>query len=63
MAVVIPFQPRPRSTAAEGAASREGTILFFTGVRYERVAEPAAPKPRAARRAPSVKRSRSRQPA
>ncbi len=47
MAVVIPFVPRRRTAAVSQnpEASAPGTILFFTGVRYERQHEPAASKP------------------
>ena len=70
MSVVIPFAPRPRSAAAEPAttlAEMPATILFFTGIRYERHAEPAAaerkeqPKRRAAR--PTGRAQRARTPA
>ena len=63
MAVVIPFKPKPRS-ADRSDATQPAAILFFTGVRYERLPE-AAPKAKrtAARRAPSKDARRSRQPA
>lgn len=60
MSVVIPFAPRPRAAAAaspDDVAATPATILFFTGIRYERHEEPLAaerpaqPKRRAARRA------------
>jgi hypothetical protein len=57
MAVVIPLAPlrRARSSEASVATRPEpATILFFTGVRYERQAEPAAPEPVARRRRRSV---------
>lgn len=53
MAVVIPLVPRLRAQAAEApAAPRQepAVILFFTGVRYERHSEPAAPEPAGRRR-------------
>ncbi|MFA6967120.1 hypothetical protein [Bosea sp. (in: a-proteobacteria)] len=48
MAVVIPLAPRRRAQPSEAsAAARQepATILFFTGVRYERQAEVAAAEP------------------
>ncbi len=75
MAVVIPLAPRRRAQPSEGpAATRRGpaTILFYTGVRYERQAEPATPDPavRRSRRAMAAtpaagpqKRSRKATPA
>jgi hypothetical protein len=53
MAVVIPLAPLRRAQTSEApAAARQepATILFFTGVRYERPAEPAAPEPAVRRR-------------
>ncbi|KRE17927.1 hypothetical protein ASE63_01670 [Bosea sp. Root381] len=53
MAVVIPLAPRLRAQASEApAAPRQepAMILFFTGVRYEREPEPAAPEPTGRRR-------------
>lgn len=53
MAVVIPLAPlrRAQPSAASAATRPEpATILFFTGVRYERQAEPAAPEPSVRRR-------------
>lgn len=53
MAVVIPLAPPRRTQPSEAsAATRQepATILFFTGVRYERQAEPAAPEPVVRRR-------------
>ena len=53
MAVVIPLAPHRRSQPSEApAASRQepGTILFFTGVRYERQDEPAPAEPTVPRR-------------
>jgi hypothetical protein len=58
MSVVIPFAPRQRSATVEPSvdvAATPATILFFTGIRYERHEEPAPverpeqPKRRAAR--------------
>lgn len=51
MAVVIPFAlRRRRSERPQAAEPREAaTILFFTGIRYERQAEPQ-PAPEPARR-------------
>jgi hypothetical protein len=69
MAVVIPFAPqrRNRQVPACSLPPRMAEILFFTGVRYERVPEarPPAPKPPAAGQARKVAaRSRTRrQPA
>ncbi len=41
MAVVIPFVPRARKNEHPPVSLPEtGVILFFTGVRYERHAEP-----------------------
>lgn len=69
MAVVIPFAPRRRRVAGLlPAIPREaGTILFFTGVRYERPPEPRASgrperKPSTRSRAKSASKS-VRQPA
>ena len=48
MAIVIPFVPTARSNEASlrGAPQPSGSILFFTGVRYERHPEPVvAPEP------------------
>lgn len=45
MAVVIPFAPHRRALPAEASATprqEPATILFFTGVRYERQGEAAA---------------------
>ena len=41
MAIVIPFAPqrRPRQVSACSLPPRTAEILFFTGVRYERVPE------------------------
>ncbi len=53
MAVVIPLAPHRRAQPSEAsAASRQepATILFFTGVRYERQAEPATAEPAVRRR-------------
>ncbi|HEV7259897.1 MAG TPA: hypothetical protein VGN82_19090 [Bosea sp. (in: a-proteobacteria)] len=53
MAVVIPLAPlrRARSTEASAVMRPEpAEILFFTGVRYERQAEPVAPEPVVRRR-------------
>jgi len=53
MAVVIPLAPHRRAQAADaaGVPRREpAAILFFTGVRYEREPEPAAPEPAGRRR-------------
>lgn len=57
MAVVIPLAPHRRSqTASTSSAPRqeEAMILFFTGVRYERQAEPAAAEPAVRRRRPAL---------
>ncbi|HEY5793944.1 MAG TPA: hypothetical protein VIU82_02935 [Bosea sp. (in: a-proteobacteria)] len=57
MAVVIPLAPPRRTQPSEApAAPRQepATILFFTGVRYERQAEPAATEPVVRRRRRSV---------
>lgn len=52
MAVVIPFVPRARKTERPPISPLEaGAILFFTGIRYERHAEPL-PVVRPDRRAP-----------
>ena len=41
MSIVIPFAPRAKPAQPNLAAPREpAQILFFTGVRYERQAEP-----------------------
>lgn len=48
MAVVIPLAPHRRAQPSEapaGIRQEPATILFFTGVRYERQAEPAASEP------------------
>ena len=53
MAVVIPLAPPRRTQPSEASAAlrqEPATILFFTGVRYERQAEPAAPEPVVRRR-------------
>lgn len=53
MAVVIPLAPLRRTQPSEVSAAARlepATILFFTGVRYERQAEPAAPEPVVRRR-------------
>ncbi|PZO00258.1 MAG: hypothetical protein DCF30_10075 [Hyphomicrobiales bacterium] len=53
MAVVIPLAPHRRSQPSEAPAAlrqEPGTILFFTGVRYERQAEPAPAEPTVRRR-------------
>ena len=42
---IIPFQRSAKSRAAAPPQAHEGRILFFTGVRYERMAEPAAAAP------------------
>ena len=44
MAVVISLAPRRRAPASQAPAQRPepATILFFTGVRYERQDEPPA---------------------
>jgi hypothetical protein len=68
MSVVIPFTPRPRAAMSAGAQVPDGEvaqILFFTGVRYERQAEPApgsAPATRR-RRSASARRASVGQPA
>lgn len=52
MADVIPFVPRARKTERPPVGPLEaGVILFFTGIRYERHAEPL-PAVRLDRRAP-----------
>lgn len=45
MGDLIAFRPTANSTRANGAAapSSEARILFFTGVRYKREAEPTPP--------------------
>ena len=44
---IIPFQRSAKSRAAAPPQAHEGRILFFTGVRYERMQEPeAAPEGR-----------------
>jgi hypothetical protein len=48
MAVVIPLAPHRRAQPSEApAASRQepATILFFTGIRYERQDEPEPAEP------------------
>lgn len=53
MAVVIPLAPLRRAQPSEVPTATRlepATILFFTGVRYERQAEPAAPEPVVRRR-------------
>ncbi len=71
MAVVIPFAPRRRPPDGVPESDRtQGAILFFTGVRYERHAEPVAgiqppPRPLAASGAPgkpATRAKRLRQP-
>ena len=42
---IIPFRRSAKSRAAALPEELEGRILFFTGVRYERMAEPAAAAP------------------
>ena len=48
MAVVIPFAPQRRSRWAPACPlpPRTAEILFFTGVRYERVPEARPPAPK-----------------
>jgi hypothetical protein len=43
MAIVIPLAPhrRPQSSPSSEPSSKVADILFFTGVRFERPAEPA----------------------
>lgn len=57
MAVVIPLAPLRRTQRSEAsAATRQepAAILFFTGVRYERQAEPVPPEPVVRRRRQAV---------
>ncbi len=52
-ATVVTFpqgQTRRFRRPAEADASPQGSILLFTGIRYERMAEPAASAPRLRRR-------------
>jgi hypothetical protein len=63
MTVVIPFVPRARKTERLSVIPPEtGVILFFTGIRYERHAEPLPavrldrPAPRPASRAKRVRK-------
>lgn len=57
MSVVIPFAPRPRSATVAPSvevAATPATILFFTGIRYERHQEPvAAERPEQPKRRPA----------
>lgn len=62
MSVVIAFAPRPRSAAADAARepAAPATILFFTGIRYERHDEPVvAPRPVKRRGARQLPRTQS----
>lgn len=56
MAVVISLAPRLRAHKPEDRTGRpqSAAILFFTGVRYEREAEPVAADPVVRRRARAV---------
>lgn len=69
MAIVIPFAPlrRPQQASACSLPPRAAEILFFTGVRYERVPEarpPAAKTSANARpRKVAARKSVRRQPA
>jgi hypothetical protein len=73
MAVVISLAPRRRAHASQAPAQRPepATILFFTGVRYERQGEPIADAaagrtshaPSTVRAKRSRKATRTRQPA
>lgn len=52
-ATVVTFpqgQARRFRRAADADASPRGSILLFTGIRYERMAEPVASAPRLRRR-------------
>lgn len=69
MAVVIPLAPRRRAQPAEASAlprTEPATILFFTGVRYERQGDPGvvaeAPSPRRPRVQPPSATSRPKRP-
>lgn len=69
MAVVIPFasQRRPQQERSCPFPRQMAEILFFTGVRYERMAEAQPPKDKAPARRPARKlvsrKAARRQPA
>lgn len=42
MGEVIMFRPRPGGNSTGAPATTGAQIMFFTGVRYERMAEPVA---------------------
>lgn len=58
MADVIPLAPlrRPRKAPGEDLSGGSATILFFTGVRYERSCEEAAPVLQPSRRSAKTRR-------
>ncbi|MDP3257606.1 MAG: hypothetical protein Q8S58_01795 [Bosea sp. (in: a-proteobacteria)] len=64
MAVVISLASRLRTQPPEARTERpeSAAILFFTGVRYEREAEPAAAEPVVPRRSRALAANRPKRP-